>query len=147
MATNVSTAGLTYYVADDAFVGDTTENLSTAFHYVTSVNMKATGATSLGVVPSGCNQFVPTAVTIVCMTADTVAVVAALSIGTNSASYNNILAISTLTGLTTANQCFTVPLVAVATSPAAGTEIFVKVTTGATATTQTANIYVTGFYR
>lgn len=79
--------------------------------------------------------------------ANTLAVTGALSIGTNSASYNNILPITTTTGLLAVGQVSIIPLsVTAATVVDASTDIFVKVTTGMTASSATIEVSLVGLY-
>jgi len=74
------------------------------------------------------------------------AVVASCSIGTNGASYNNILPISALTGISVAGNILNFSLLTLISKVAAGTGIYVNVTTGAVATTYVLKITLVGFY-
>lgn len=73
-------------------------------------------------------------------------VVASCSIGTNAASYNNILPISALIGAIAAANILNFSLLSLISKVASGTGIYVNVTTGATATTYVLKITLIGFY-
>ncbi len=114
---------------------------------ILGLDAKATGATLIGTTPNDGTRFYPVSVVFSVSSANTIAVAPALSIGQNSASYNDILAITTLTGVTAANNIIQTPLAAtLISSIAANTGIYVKVTTGATATTCLIDIHLIGFY-
>lgn len=73
--------------------------------------------------------------------------VASLSIGTNGAAYDNILAITAQTGLTATGKFLITPLGETAISaPAAATGVYLKITTPAVGTTETYAAYLLGFY-
>lgn len=61
------------------------------------IDAKTTGSTLLFTSESAAERFYPTMVTIEATVANTVLAVPILQIGTNSTSYNNILAATTLT--------------------------------------------------
>lgn len=92
------------------------------------------------------SRFTPVSITIELVSTTGFVVVSSCSIGVNGASYNNILAISALTGIAAANNLLTFPLVTLISSVAAGTGIYVNITTGATATTYVLKVSVNGFY-
>lgn len=114
---------------------------------VITVDLKSAASTLLYTTLSNGLRFVPVKVVAEVTAADTIAVVASLSIGTNATSYNDILAISALTGLSAVNKIIEFsPLAAAISSIAGNTGIYVKVTTGATATTCTGRIHLFGLY-
>lgn len=92
------------------------------------------------------SRFYPISVTFELTSVSGFAVVASASVGTNSTSFNNILAITALTSVSTANNILTVPLSSVIASVAASTAIAVKVTTPATATTYVLKVSLLGYY-
>ena len=93
-------------------------------------------------------RFIPTQVVAEITTADTIAVAPTISVGTNAATYNDILTASALTGLTAVNKMLGFGLTAAAgTSVAASVDIYVKVTTGATAVACVGRIDVIGYYQ
>ena len=71
-----------------------------------------------------------------------------ISIGTNSTSYNNLLAGTALTGVNAANIVMQISATALSSSVATGTGIFVNVTAAATGVslTYTMRVTVLGFY-
>lgn len=116
---------------------------------VSAIDGKATGATLVLTTEDAGQRFYPTSLRVTATAADTVAVPAAISIGTNSTDYNNVLAITTLTNLITTNLAVNIPLsllAAITGSVAPATGIYVKVTTGATATTLTLRVDLRGEY-
>lgn len=117
---------------------------STIKYSVSSVNAKTTGSTKIITIPSGLGSFYPTSVRIVATAANTVIVPAIVQVGTNSSTYNNILAATTLTALTAVNLYQNYPLIVALTKVDAGTDIYVNVTTGATATTLTLTVSIIG---
>lgn len=113
---------------------------------ITSVNLKNTGQTTLYTVPAG-KTLILTDIIALATTASVVAVVPIIRIG-KSASYNEWLPLTTLTGFDTTNK-FTSLSVSAALlmhQTFAATEVVkVDVQTGATATTLTASFYCLGF--
>src|SRR5947207_1682978 len=105
------------------------------------IDAKTLGATAIGTTENGTRRFYPLYLIVNCSAANTVAVVAALSIGTNSTAFDNLLAITALTGLTTANMSIQVPIVLATGTIAANTSVSVKLTTVATATSQTIDVH------
>lgn len=110
---------------------------------VMGINSKSTGATQI-FTPTA--QFTPLDVVFELTGSSAVISVASCSIGTNAASYNDILPISILTGLTSLNNILRFPLNALISSIAQSTGIFVNVTTGAVATTYQIKCSITGYY-
>lgn len=93
-------------------------------------------------------RFYPLFATFEVVSASAVISVATLSIGTNATTYNNILAATAMTGLTSANammQSGTLLVVAGA-SIAPNTEIRVNVSVGYIATTANLKVLLHGFY-
>jgi hypothetical protein len=88
-----------------------------------AIDAEATGANSMGVTKKAMR---PTAVQFEILSDDTASVAASISIGTNSADYDNILAITALTGLLVTGKILTVSLAAVVDLIPAGTEVFAK---------------------
>lgn len=115
---------------------------------VNSVNTASLAATLIFTTVSDRGNFYVTRIVPICRAATSVAVVASVSFGTNGASYNNVLAITALTGLTTAGN-YIPNVMALSTAigvVAASTGIFVKVTTAITGTSQTVDFVINGFY-
>lgn len=110
-----------------------------------SVNLKATGVTTITTTESGRGRFVPTRVELVLVALSAITVPPQVSVGV-SAGYNTISALQTLTTLTTLNQeiglTASTQVITVATSTAIG----INVSVGATATTMTADVYLYGHY-
>lgn len=113
---------------------------------VTGVDGKSAATTTVGTTQAGL-RFYPLYAVVNVSTADTIAVACALSIGTNGTDLNDVLAITTMTGLTAANTSLRTSLGLTALgSVAPSTAVKVKITTGATATTCTLDVHVFGFY-
>lgn len=72
--------------------------------------------------------------------------VSSISIGTNSASYDNILPISVLAGMSGLNNVLLLSISSVISSVSANTGIYINVTAGAIATTYTIKCSIMGFY-
>lgn len=113
---------------------------------IKGVNAKNTGATLVGTTENGTARFYPVMVVFEMTVASVIAIVPTVSIGTNSATYNNILAAAALTGMTTANSMICSSVVGAVNSVAPNTGINVNVSVGATATTATLDIHVLGYY-
>lgn len=112
---------------------------------VASVNLKTTGATSVFTTPAGVT-FIPQSVSVFITASDAFATPASISVGTNGAAYDNILAITALTGLSAVNAVLTTHLTALSVIVAAATQVYVNVTTGAGATTLVGTVKINGFY-
>lgn len=110
----------------------------------TGIDLKTVAATLLYTVPTG-RKAIVTQIVIHATLATTVTVPAAASVGQNAASYNDIVAITTFTGLNITDQVYTEDPTAVYVSVPASTGIYLNVTTGATATALTAEIILIGF--
>ena len=115
-------------------------------HTKFSIDAKTTGSTLLFTTKSN-ERFYPTSITMEVTAASVIVGVCTLSIGTNSATYNNILAATALTGMTAANKVVSMNLTSlVIDSIAASTGVYVNITVGATATTKTIKITIHGYY-
>lgn len=112
---------------------------------VSSVDGKTAASTTIGTTEAG-GRFVPLYANIQLQSTTGFAVVASLSIGTNSTNFDNILPITALTSVSSANLMINVPLVAVISSVAPSTAISVKITTPATATTYVLRVTLVGWY-
>lgn len=121
-------------------------NLPSSLTTIQLSNIDGTVAatSTLGTTNAGA-KFVPLYANVQLQSTTGFAVVASLSIGTNGG-VNDILPITALTGVSTANLMINLPLVAVISSVAASTAISVKITTGATATTYVLRVALIGFY-
>lgn len=121
-------------------------NLNYPTFTVTGINTKTTGATVVGTTENGTQRFVPTHIIAEVTATSAPLTAASVSVGTNGASYNNILAITPLTGLTTVNTLLIIPIVLAVGSIAANTAINVNVTTAITGTSQSVRFDVIGYY-
>lgn len=99
-----------------------------------SIDSKSTGASSMGLAKKTLR---PLFVQFEVVAGDSISVGCSVSVGTNSTDYDNILPITALTTLLATGTIITIPLLAVVGVVAAGAEIFAKVTSAATGTTQT----------
>lgn len=112
---------------------------------VSNVDGTAAASTTIGTT-EGSGRFVPLYINVQLQSVTGFAITASISIGTNSTDFNNIMPITALTSLDTANEIINLPLVAVISSVAASTAISVKITTPATATTYVVRISIVGWY-
>lgn len=122
----------------------TTHSLMTVMT-LTGLDGKTAASTKIDTTSIGL-RFVPMAIHIEPTTVTGLVSVSSLSIGTNSASYDNIVPITALTGLTSANIVLNLDPSLLSSSIATGTDIYVKITTVAVGTTYTLSISVLGFY-
>lgn len=114
-----------------------------------SVDLKTAAATTLNTTRQGSGiQFMPMYILVRMDTASALATIAAsISVGTNSTSFNNVLAISALTGVLNLGNYLLIPLTTALTAIAEGTAITAKVTTPLTSTgTGVATVAVLGMY-
>jgi hypothetical protein len=111
----------------------------------TAIDLKTTASTAL--TPVSTRKFIPTAVTFHYKTVTSLTVVASISLGSNSTAFDNLQAIGVL-GANTAvtNTLVSFPLTTLAALDVSTNGLTLKVTTGATATTLTADVHVTGYY-
>jgi HAMP domain-containing protein len=110
-----------------------------------AVDLTATGTTVL--VPIQPCKWITTSVRAHVKSSTALTIVGSASIGTNSASFNNLMAI-TVVGVNTAVVDTTIDLTSSLLTAAldlTSTALTLKVTTGATATAETADIHVEGF--
>lgn len=112
---------------------------------VENVDGTATASTKIGTTDSGM-RFVPIFINIEVTALSGFVTVASISVGTNATNYNDILAITPLTGLTSANTVLQLDANALLKSVPSATDIFVKITTGAVASSYTLRVSVLGFY-
>lgn len=102
-------------------------------------------ATTAIVTTSAGQRFIPMYVSIQLQSTTGFVIAASLSVGTN-AGIDNILPITTLTGIISDNIMLNFPLVAAFTSVGPSTVISVKITTAATATTYVLRVAIIGYY-
>lgn len=117
---------------------------SLTFIQVSNIDGTTGATTAIGTTGIG-SRFYPLYISIELQSVTGFALVASLSIGTN-AGVDNILPITPLTSVSTANLMINLPLIAVISSVAASTAISVKITTGATATTYVLRVTLVGYY-
>lgn len=135
--------------------GEVTEELLDSLMSDTWLWLKATGVdavaaanASLGTIPTG-KTFVPLlAFVLSTAKSGTISVPPVISIGTNSSSFNNMIAAITTTGLTANNLVFPFPVASVAGVALEGTEVIAKFTTPASGVTPglTVSIFLGGVY-
>lgn len=112
---------------------------------VSNVDGTTAASTTIGTT-EGSGRFIPLYANVQLQSTTGFAVVASLSIGTNSTDFNNIVPITALTSVSSANLMVNIPLVSVISSVAASTAISVKITTPATATTYVLRVTLVGWY-
>lgn len=110
------------------------------------LNAKNTGATLIGTTENGTQKFHPVFTLMVCNSGTLITVVPTVSVGTNGATYNNLIAATSMAAMTAAGNMAQPALTATYGNIAANTGIFINVTIGATATTCLVDIHVFGFY-
>lgn len=113
---------------------------------IAGVNAKNTGITTVFTTENGTQNFYPTAVYIESTAASSIATPISVCVGTNAASYNNIMAVSAATGLITSGLHMPLPLSVVTAVVPANTAIVANITIAAVGTSQTITIHVEGFY-
>lgn len=113
---------------------------------VSSINGKTTGATTIFTTENGARAFHPLIIVIECTAASAITVPLSLSIGTNSATFNNIVAITAATGLTATATQFPIHLAVSTAVVPANTGVSLNITTAATGTSQTIAVHIVGFY-
>jgi hypothetical protein len=101
------------------------------------------GAVSLFTTENNGRRFIVVSINVVCTAANTASVGASVSIGTNSASYNNIVAIAA-TSLTSANTFLGLTILPVSIAP--NTAVKVNITTPAIAISQSLRVDLVGYY-
>lgn len=109
------------------------------------IDGKTTGATVIGTTDPKM-RFVPLYVSAEPTGVSGLVTVSSLSVGTNSATFNNILVATALTGAITANFLVNTPITALSPSVVPGTSISVNITVGAVGTTYNLRVSVIGFY-
>jgi hypothetical protein len=109
------------------------------------IDGKAVAATLIGTTENGTRRFYPTAVLYELTAVAVLIGVCTASVGTNGAAYNDVMAAGALTGLSAVNGMLRVS-VALATSIAPNTGVYVNITAGATATTYTLRAAIEGYY-
>lgn len=111
-----------------------------------NLNLKNTGSTVVFTPPfSGGVSYFLRSLFVECTEATNIAVPASISMGTNSPNYDNILPISLLTGLTSAGLAIRIPAT-LEVPVSKDTPIRINVTTAATGTSQTVDLFLDGFY-
>mgnify|MGYP001562302960 CR=1 FL=1 len=112
----------------------------------TNISAPSTGATLIGTTENGTQKFYTLHILVSVRTANTILAVATCSIGTNGATYNNILPATALTGLTAANMYLRSEILTATGSVNANTEIYVNITVAATATAKQIDLHLLGYY-
>lgn len=115
--------------------------------YQKTMDGKTTGTTTLFTTDNGTERFYPIITIFEITNGSAILSVGTISVGTNSATYNNIQAAAALTGLTATNNIimFNSALSAIS-SVAANTAVLSNITVGFTATTATLKVTIIGFY-
>lgn len=109
-----------------------------------NVNGKTTGATVVFTTLDSTKLFFPYRIRIYLTNPSGVVTPPTISVGTNASSYNNMLAATALTGLTTSGTYLDFPIISPVTALAAGVDVNVNVTVGANATTYGFRVAVYG---
>lgn len=107
---------------------------------------KTAAATKIGTTANAGLRFMPILCFIELLSVATLITACTLSVGSNTTADNNIVAAVLLTGLTSSNLSLPVALIANPSSVAPNTDVFVKVTIGATAGTFNLRCDLLGYY-
>lgn len=110
-----------------------------------SINLASTGSAIIYTPDLSDKVYIIRNIIVLCTAASGVVTPATISIGTNASSFNNILAATALTGLLTANSYFSARL-GLGLAISRTVPIQVNVTSAITGTSQTAAIFLDGFY-
>lgn len=111
------------------------------------IDAKATGPSGIAdTIDFAGRSFFVTGVLVKCDSATAITVPASVSVGTNAATYDNILPITALTGLTASGHSLFLPVTSPSVVLAPLTNIVLNVTTGATGTAQNITPHVLGVY-
>lgn len=113
---------------------------------LTGIDGKTTGSTTIFTTEAA-GRFIPLAINFEVSSTTGFVVVPSASVGTNGESYNNLLAITALTNMSSDNTMITFPLSVVLSSVAPSTAVRVNITTGATATTYVLKCTIIGWYQ
>ena len=113
-------------------------------YYLNTFNSKNLGNTIFFTTPSSGFRFFPTHIIMSVLFATSITVGASISIGTNGSSYNNILANTAFTGLTTANNYQVVQLSGVLNAIPANTSGYLNVNTASIGTSITMSCVIVG---
>jgi hypothetical protein len=118
------------------------------YRYSIAVNALSGTAVLIATTEASMGHFHPLFAAIKVTAVNTLVSVVALAIGTNSATYDNILtlAAAALIGLTAVDKMYPVMILPVIDSVAPSTGIYVKPSTLAVATTYTLVVHLLGFY-
>lgn len=115
---------------------------------IKSIDGKAVAATKIGTTVNDGRKFIPMFAIFHVTAATAIVTPCTLSIGTNSSTYNNILAATALTGMTAIDLVMQLGMNAAASSVvAANTDIFANITVGATGTSISIDVTLLGFYK
>lgn len=110
-----------------------------------SINLAATGSTIIYTPDFSDRVYIIRNIIVLCTSASGVITPATVSVGTNASSYNNILAATALTGLLTANSYFSARI-GLGLAISRTVPILINVTNAITGTSQTASVFLDGFY-
>jgi len=113
---------------------------------LSSFNGKTTGPVKVGTTANGTQSFYPLILVTAITSASAIITPMTLSLGTNASSYNNLIAATLMTGLTSLSQMLQTGVTGAVGKVAPGTDVYINVTSGATATTATAEAHLIGYY-
>lgn len=113
-------------------------------YYLNTFNAKNTGSTIFFTTPSSGFRFFPTHIIMSVLFATSITTGASISIGTNSPNFNNILANTSFSGLTTANNYQITQLSGVLNAIPAGTSGYLNVNTASIGTSITMSCVILG---
>ena len=116
-------------------------------YYIDGINAKNVGTTKIFTTPNEGLNFYPLFARIFVEDAQTVIVAPIITIGTNSSTYDNILASFTLTELTVTNNFLNLIIDNAITFVSPNTDVFFRIGVAATATTLILAAEIYGDYR
>lgn len=112
----------------------------------TGIDAKTVAATLLGTTENGTERFVPVSFTVISTNTDTVTGAPTLSMGTNGASYNNLVSAGSVpySGLNADNKFILGNFAGTTIAPDTG--LYLNISAGATAVLDTYTVTVFGYY-
>lgn len=121
-----------------------------ARYSATGVDLKTVASAVIFTSEASLGRWITTDIIVEITASSAITVEATISVGTNAATYDDVLPASVQTGLTAANRFNhfypSSAIDGVVTSVAASTGLRYNVSVAATGTSQTANIHILGFY-
>lgn len=147
----LSQAGIDFIQAQNstaqlALLGVQDGSQNVAIFLSAQIDLKTAATTTIGTTVSNKGLFIPTEVGVICTAVSGFISAASASFGTNGTTLNDMLAITALTGLSAANMVLPISIPLSCVAVPVSTAMKIKVTTGATTTSQAGYAFIKGFY-